>query len=324
MNEFILTADIGGSKIRLALFDEALNILKLKIAQTPRGPSPENIPRAIIESAGKMLREYLAKVKVFSIASMGPLDAKRGVIAKTPTVGAENIPLIKMLREWLDIDYYLLNDCNAAAYAEWWAARNEGVKSLVYITISSGIGGGVVVDNHLLIGKDGNAAEVGHIVVDPIGYMKCGCGGLGHWEAYCSGVNIVRYAARLSQDRIIENDNELSRLLEEEKLTPEEVYRLYYAGDRGAVALLDRTATFNAAGISSVITCYDPEVLVLGGAVVMNNYRYFQEKVFPLINNYLGVRAPRITNPQFGETSPLIGAALVAKHKLEDLLVKTS
>jgi len=321
---FILAADIGGSKIRLGLFDEDLNILKLSIFQTPRDPSPEKIPRSIIENADMMLGGLVSKVKTFSIASMGPLDCKRGIVAKTPTVGAKNIPLIKRLREWLDVDYYLLNDCNAAAYAEWWLARRDGVKSLAYITISSGIGGGAVVDNQLLIGKDGNAAEVGHIVVDPTGYMECGCGGLGHWEAYCSAVNIVKYAAKIVSDGVIDSDNELAKLVNSKKLTPEEVYRLYNLGDRGAVALLDRVTAFNAAGISSVITCYDPEVLVLGGAVVLNNFRYFQDRVFPLIDNYLGVGKPRITTPRHGELSPLIGAALIAKNRIDDLLVKTA
>lgn len=322
MERLILAADIGGSKIRIGLFDENLNILKLSIFQTPREPLPEKIPRSIIENVENMLCGLIDKVKVFSIASMGPLDFKRGVIAKTPTIGAKNIPLIKMLREWLDIDYYLLNDCNAAAYAEWWVARNEGVKSLAYITISSGIGGGAIVDNQLLIGKDGNAAEVGHIVIDPTGYMECGCGGLGHWEAYCSAVNIVKYADKLVHDGVISNDNELAKLVIEKRLRPEEVYRLYETGDRGAVALIDRVTAFNAAGISSVITCYDPEVLVLGGAVVLNNFKYFENNVIPLVDNYLGVRMPRIITPRLGELSPLIGAALVAKNKIDYLMIK--
>ena len=324
MDGFILAADIGGSKIRLGLFDEGLNILKLSIFQTPKEPSPEKIPMSIIENANKMLGDFVNKIEIFSIASMGPLDYKRGIVAKTPTVGAKNIPLIKRLREWLDVDYYLLNDCNSAAYAEWWLARAEGVKSLAYITISSGIGGGAVVDNQLLIGKDGNAAEVGHIVVDPSGYMECGCGGLGHWEAYCSAVNIVKYAAKLLRDGVIDGDSELAKLANAEKLTPEEVYRLYGLGDRGAAALFDRVTTFNAAGISSVITCYDPDVLVLGGAVVLNNYRYFQSRVFPLIKKYLGIGMPKITTPRHGELSSLIGAALVAKNKIDDLMVKTT
>ncbi len=324
MDGFILAADIGGSKIRLGLFDEYLNILKLSIFQTPREPSPERIPMSIIENATKMLGDLVNKIKIFSIASMGPLDYKRGIVAKTPTVGAKNIPLIKRLREWLDVDYYLLNDCNAAAYAEWWLARTEGVKSLAYITISSGIGGGAVVDNQLLIGKDGNAAEVGHIVVDPSGYMECGCGGLGHWEAYCSAVNVVKYAIKLVSSGVINGDNELAKLANMKKLTPEEIYRLYDLGDKGAVVLLDRVTAFNAAGISSVITCYDPEVLVLGGAVVLNNFRYFQSRVFPLIDSYLGVGMPKITTPRHGELSPLMGAALVAKNKIDDLMVKTA
>ncbi|MEM2040365.1 MAG: ROK family protein [Nitrososphaerota archaeon] len=322
MDKFILAADIGGSKIRIGLFDENLNILKLSIFPTPREPLPEKIPESIIENVRKIMCDYINNVRVFSIASMGPLDFKRGVIAKTPTVGAKNVPLIKILREWLDADYYLLNDCNAAAYAEWWLARSEGVRSLVYITISSGIGGGAVVDDQLLIGKDGNAAEVGHIVIDPTGYMECGCGGLGHWEAYCSAANLVKYAAKLVHDGVINSDNELSKLVLEKRLTSEGVYRLYELGDKGAVMLLNRVTAFNAAGISSVITCYDPEVLVLGGAVVLNNLKYFQNNVIPLIDNYLGVRKPKIITPKHGELSPLMGAALVAKNKIDDLMIK--
>ncbi|MCS7143220.1 MAG: ROK family protein [Aigarchaeota archaeon] len=313
----ILAADIGGSKTRVGLFDRDLNLIRLRVVATPRDPTPDSIPETLIRTADEVSGEIKSEVTAFGVASMGPIDVKRGTIVKTPTVGAENVPLIERLKEWLEVEYFLANDCNAAAYAEWWSLRNDGVSSLVYITISTGIGGGAVVDDCLLLGKDGNAAEVGHIVLDHEGYMRCGCGGLGHWEAYCSGRNVVRFAKRLYDDGFISPMTRLAESIERDELSSERIFELQRAGDAGAVELLERVAVFNAAGISSVIATYDPHVIVMGGSVVLNNFDFFVSEVFPLIERYSVIERPEIVRPVHNDLSPLMGAAMIARHRLE-------
>lgn len=321
LNELVLAADIGGSKIRVGLFDQELRLLRSKVVPTPKDPAPESIPSVLIEVSKEVASDVLGKLVSFGIASMGPLDLKKGMIVKTPTVGTRCIPLIEILRDWLDVEYYLLNDCTAAAYAEWYSMRKDAVNSLAYVTISSGIGGGAVVDGCLLMGRDGNAAEIGHTVIDPSGYMRCGCGGYGHWEAYCSGVNMPRYAIKLFNDGLLPADSALTAKMDNDSLSSEMIFELYEMGDVGARTLLKRVAAMNAAGISSVISCYDPEVLVMGGAVVLNHFDYFENEVFPQLDKYLCLERPRITLPIHGELSPLMGAALVAKHRFEKALV---
>ncbi len=323
-SEPVLAIDIGASRIRAAVVDGAtLRIVDSSEAPTPQSPDPGAIPHAVVELA-KGLRG-LDRVRRAGIASIGPIDSKGGVIMLAPNVAGRprSIPVAEVLMVELGFEeIYMANDCNAAAYAEFLARSGDERHDLLYVTISTGIGGGAVVDGRPLLGRRGNAAEIGHCVVDPSGYMRCGCGGMGHWEAYCSGRNVPRYARRLAEDGEVPTGSRLHLLALREDAGPREIFELYRSDDPSSRPFFERLATLMAAGLSTAINLFAPEVLVMGGAVYLNNEDFFRAEVFPRLRGFLMLEGPRIEEPVFGERSPLIGGALLAANGVGEARVE--
>lgn len=317
----ILAADVGASRIRVGLFDESLRLLKVRVSETPRENPVEGIPRRLREMVVEVVGGSLDSVRGVGVASIGLIDHRRGMITHAPNIPGRDVRLFKELSNIMEAEYFLLNDCNAAALGEWWPRRRE-TDSLTYITISTGIGGGVVDKGRLVLGKDGNAVEIGHIVIDPSGYMRCGCGGVGHWEAYCSGANLPRYVKRLLEDGVLPSGTRLGREAEARGLTSERIYRLYYEGDEAASKLFERLRDLYASGIASVINSFDPEILVIGGSIALGNKGFFSEEVYPRLGKYLVGEPPKIDEPIHGEHAPLYGAALTVHEDIEDARVR--
>jgi glucokinase len=188
--EPVLAVDIGASRIRAAVVEQTtIRIIDFSEAPTPQSPDPEAIPSSVVRLVKGLAG--LDRVRRAGVASIGPIDSRRGVIVLAPNVAGRprSIPVAEVLKRELGLEeVYMANDCNAAAYAEHLARSGKERHDLLYVTVSTGIGGGAVVEGRPLLGSRGNAAEIGHCVVDPSGYMRCGCGGRGHWEAYCSGM----------------------------------------------------------------------------------------------------------------------------------------
>ncbi|MEM4288697.1 MAG: ROK family protein [Nitrososphaerota archaeon] len=324
MKGLILAADVGATNMRAGLFNREGRLLRFKSGRTPQTDTSKSVPRALLELAKEVAGQDWSKISSCGVASIGPLDSQRGVILKAPNIAEKGreIPLLSYLKEELRVDYYFLNDCNAAAYGEWWSRKAEGVRNLIYITISSGIGGGVVDNSHLILGKKGNGAEIGHIVIDSTGYMDCGCGGLGHWEAYCSGANIPRLAGRLLRDGRIRRGTSLEERYAEGRLDAKSCFELYYAGDPAAREFFELLKDYYAAGFAGVVNAFDTEVLVVGGATFFGNEAFFNNEVFPRIDKYLLLDKPRIAKPAHEELAPLYGAALCALDEIEGARVQ--
>lgn len=322
--EAILAIDVGATWLRVALVNrEPLKIVKLTKTPTPQSHLSSAIPDALRVA----LKETISGEKLCGaagIASIGPLDAAKGTILRAPNVAGRptSVDVVSPVMELGLIDeVYMINDCNAAALAEWWVRSDKGVKDLLYVTISTGIGGGCVLSSRPLLGRRGNAMELGHVVVDPSGYMGCGCGGRGHWEAYGSGGNVIAFARRLLEDGLIPRSSILGEYVGSGGSDPSEVFGLYRSADRGAVAFCERLADFEAAGLTSAVNALDPEVLVLGGSVYLGNRDFFAENVIPRMKRYLMLEAPAVEDPVFGEHSPLMGAALTCVIELKEALV---
>lgn len=175
-----------------------------------------------------------------------------------------------------------------------------------------------MVDGELLVGKDGNAHEIGHIVVDYSSKLRCGCGGYGHWEGIASGANIPRsfvdYIERSGIcGKVDPESSPLCREVGEGRLpSSEEVFSQYYRGDPAAVAYIEKyLLPVNAAGIASAINSYDPEIVVLGGGVALNNREVFMKAV-EYLDRYLAVRKPEISFTAFGDDVGIYGAVALA------------
>ncbi len=297
----VLAADIGGTYLRVALFSDEKIVKKVKV-RTPRSGGKLRIAEEVYKLAMDLGGEM--DIDRAGIAVAGLIDVRRGDVIKMPNNPIGSFPLRKPLEERLSAPVLVLNDCVAAAWGEH---ISRDVDNLVYLTLSTGIGAGAVVNGNLLLGKDGNAHEVGHITLDYRG-RRCGCGGRGHWEALASGSAIPSFSGELASGWEGERTEAWKTALKGE-LDPPTLFSLWRNGDVFAEEIVSELVKINAAGISSVVNVYDPEVLVLGGSIVLNN-RDFVELILQEMKEYITNRMPLVDYTGSGEDAVLKGIAL--------------
>ena len=206
MVKYIIGIDIGGTWTRVALCTDDLNEANmiLKSIKTPKD-TEYSIANSLIVMITELLYDNDIKeeqIVGIGLASAGPLDMDTGEIFNNANLGFKVIPLKTPLEEkFPGIPIYLINDGNASVLGvHYFEADDEEKDNLVYITMSTGIGGGVVCNGKLLLGKEGNAAEIGHGVVDPSSIIQCNCGAHGCWEVYSSGTGIKNRALENIKD----------------------------------------------------------------------------------------------------------------------------
>jgi glucokinase len=243
------------------------------------------------------------------IGSIGPIDLKKGMITNTPNYPFKNIPISEPLNEKYNIPVTIVNDCAAAVIGEQTFGDGKGLHNLAYVTISTGLGGGVVVDNHLLIGKDGNAAEIGHLTIDAHSEIVCGCGCRGHWEAFSSGMNIPMFAKALLNDYDLEV-SELYKLIKSnpKNLAAEDVFRVAKIDDKYAQFVVEKIGKINAIGFANIVNAYDPELITIGGSIALKNPELTLYPILENIQKHTINRIPEIKITQLGQDVVLLGA----------------
>ncbi|WP_128477383.1 ROK family protein [Halorussus pelagicus] len=301
--------DLGATNVRAAVADDEGDVVSVHRANTPNGPTGIAVTEAVLEclreaceAAGIDPSELLAA----GIGSIGPLDLAEGAIdnpANLPDT-IDRIPLTGPVGQLIDSDsVYLHNDTIAGVIGErYYSDRNPD--DMVYLTISSGIGAGICVDGEVLSGWDGNAGEVGHMVVDPRGRRTCGCGREGHWEAYCSGNNIPEYAKLLAEDTgSLDTDLPLS----DPDFSAVDVFAA--AGeDEFADHVIDQVAHWNAIGVANVVQAYAPLAVYVGGAVALKNESLVVDPIRERIGDLVFNNVPDVQLTNLGDDVVLKGA----------------
>jgi glucokinase len=263
-NDVIAAIDIGGTKIALGLSDTEGRPLPFRRfpTQVERGPGP--ILQQALDELERMVQEAGARVLAVGVGCGGPLNRRRGLILSPANLpGWDEFPIVELVRKRFKAPVVLDNDANAAALAEHKYGAGRGTEDMVYITISTGIGGGVIVGGRLLHGVGDAAGEVGHMIVNP-GGRPCGCGSRGCLETICSGSSIGRRAA----ERLAEGAR--SALLEADGpsgITARAVAEAAAAGDPLAAEVWDETIEYLSLGVGNVIAAFAPEAVILGGGV---------------------------------------------------------
>ncbi|MDL5362159.1 ROK family protein [Halalkalicoccus sp. NIPERK01] len=301
--------DMGATNIRAAVADGEAEILAAARRETPQGPTGIDVIEAVLrtlrdacENAGVDPRD----VEAAGIGSFGPFDLAAGTIenpANLPDT-VETIPLTGPIEKLIDSRrVYLHNDTIAGVIGErFHSDRNPD--DMVYLTISSGIGAGVCVDGNVLSGWDGNAGEVGHMTIDPEGLRTCGCGHDGHWEAYCSGNNIPRYARLLYQDA---QGMETVLPVEDPDFSAVDVFE-NAENDEFARYVIDQVGHWNAMGVANVVHAYAPLVIYVGGAVAINNPELTLDPIREKLEEMVFVNIPQIELTTLGDDVVLHGA----------------
>lgn len=264
-----LGVDIGGTHTRVALGTAEGAILARETGRTPSRGTPESVVREIAGSTRALLeraRVPLGAVVAAGAAAAGTCDRARGVIVTSPNLPTwHNVPLRALLEKELGIPIVVINDAKAAALGEWLYGAGRGTSHMVYVTVSTGIGSGLVLNGRLYEGVSGSAGEVGHIILDPQGPL-CACGNRGCLEAFASGTAIAREAAQaLRAGR--------PSLLREmagghpEAITAWEVGEAARRGDTLAREVIERAVAYLGLGLAALVNLLNPERIVLGGGV---------------------------------------------------------
>jgi glucokinase len=255
-----------------------------------------------------------------SISSPGPLDPWRGLVIHAPNLkGWRNVPLGPPIAEALELPTFVERDTNVAVMAEWRYGAARGTRDAVYITVSTGIGGGLIIDGRPLVGRNGTAGEVGHLTVELDG-PTCGCGGIGHVEAIASGTALAREGRELLRSG--HPDSPLARLAGAEGVEVDAVLvaKAAIAGDEACIALLERAWTAIGALCASLVNLLDPEIIVIGGSIAEHHPRLFE-----VARRELGRRAfpeiaadVRLEPPVLGADVSLIGGLPIVNDRLDD------
>lgn len=312
-----LGIDVGGTNLAVAVAtpDGAVLAERREPSRAAEGPD------AMIARATRLAREAVADagmgmdgVAGIGIGCGGPLDPWTGVVHNAlNNPGWIDVPLVARVEAELGRPAYLDNDANAAALGEHRFGAGLGVRNLVYLTISTGIGGGLVLDGRLYRGENGNAGELGHVSLRVDGGRPCHCGSIGCLEAYCSGTNI---AARASE--LLESDGGTSALRGRAPISAHDVADAAGAGDPLARSVWDETMTLLGGGIVSIVHAFNPRLVILGGGVTRAGGLLFEP-----VRRVVADRAmPWLAEPVevvpagLGERAGTLGAVAVALDRI--------
>ncbi len=266
--KYLGTVDLGGSKI-LSVIAEGDG---RRLGEDRRTTSAEEGPEVVLERIGVSLETALANAGVqrgdlaaVGICSPGPCDIDAGVISSAPNLPDwRDVPICRYLEERLGVRACLENDANAAAVGEHVYGAGRGCRHLIYITVSTGIGGGLIIDGRLYRGATGVAGEIGHMTVEPDGPV-CGCGNRGCLEAFGSGTAI---AAR-GEELVAQGGSPLLVRLAQEQggLTAAIVGQAAEAGDSASRDIIQRAGYYLGVGLASYVNIFNPEVIIIGGGL---------------------------------------------------------
>jgi glucokinase len=278
--------DLGGTQVRVALARSDGQLIASFKTKTPLLGSPQRV----VEWAATEIERHRGREKVRSIAigAPGPIDIGRGILVNPPNLpGWRNVPLAAMLKHATGAPVHLANDADMAGLGEFHRGAGRGTRNMLYITWSTGVGGGLIVDGKLYRGAHGTAGEVGHMIIDPNGPLDR-CGQHGCLEVFCGGANLARETGHPAA----------------------ELFAAAARGDKQARMVVERAARYMGMALISLTNALDPEMFVMGGGVTRS-----WGLVQPMMINTLRsspfirpARRPRLRRARLGDRAGQVGA----------------
>ena len=286
--------DLGGTQVRVAVARSDGRI----VATTRTRTDALRTPRRVVEWSADQINRLSngEAVRAAAIGAPGPTDPRRGVLVNPPNLaGWRNVPLARLTAELLGCPVHLENDANLAGLGEFHHGAGRGSGTMVYVTWSTGVGAGLILDGKLFSGANGAAGEVGHMILDPEGPLDA-CGQRGCVEVFCGGGALARETGE----------------------SAEEIYERATAGDGEAAALVRRAATYMGYAVINLTNLFDPDVIVIGGGVT-RSWRL----VAPVMEHVLRgspfirpSRRPMLRRARLGDRAGQVGAVEWARQHL--------
>ena len=278
--------DLGGAQVRVALARSDGQLIASFKTKTPLLGTPQRV----VEWAASEIERNRGREKVRSIAigAPGPIDVERGILVNPPNLpGWRNVPLAAMLRQATGSQVHVANDADMAGLGEFHRGAGRGTRNMLYITWSTGVGGGLIVDGKLHRGAHGTAGEVGHMIIDPNGPLDQ-CGQHGCLEVFCGGANLARETGHPAA----------------------ELFAAAARGDKHAGMVVERAARYMGMALISLTNALDPEMFVMGGGVT-RSWGLVQPMMLETLRSSPFIRParrPRLRRARLGDRAGQVGA----------------
>ena len=310
MKSYVIGVDLGGTKISTALSTIEGNILSQTVVPTNAREGEEAVLNRIIGTIDEVIHGAEVNkedIQAIGIGSPGPLDASKGTIITTPNLPFKDYNVVQPIKDKFNIPVYLDNDANVAAIGEFMFGAGKGKKHIVFFTVSTGVGGGAVLNGKAYRGNTSNALEIGHMTVAPNG-PRCNCGNIGCLEAVSSGTAI----GRIGREAVATNVE--TSLRKYENITSFEVFTEAKNGDEVAKDIIDTALNYLGIGVANAISIFDPQMVIIGGGVAKVGDIIF-EKVQEVVNKrcFKSMAAScKIVPAGLGADAGVVGAVALA------------
>ena len=312
MKKVIAGIDIGGTKTAIAI--ETLSGERLASQRLPTAADGFDAVNLISPTIEKILVENEVELVSIGIGCPSPLDIEKGlVMSPSNLLEWREFPIVKLFENRFKVPVIIDNDANTAALGEYFGGAGRGYKNIVYVTVSTGIGGGIILNGEIYHGVAAGAGELGHSIVQPDGF-PCNCGSVGCLETICAGVHIARRA----QEKLLNGEPSLMRDLAENinEVSAKTVVEAVRKNDKTAVEIWNETCRFLAVGIGNVITILAPEAVIVGGGIAAATGEMLFEPLKKLVPEFVSmVPADKINilPAELGDESGVFGALVLAK-----------
>lgn len=307
--------DLGGTNIAVGIVDDEHKIVVKKSTPTLAKRPPEEI----VADMARVCLEACAELKIdikdianIGIASPGIANPVNGCVEYANNLPFRRFPIVKLLSENLGVDSSIIkiaNDANAAAWGEAVAGAAKGTANSIMVTLGTGVGGGIILDNKILVGFNSAAGEIGHIVIEQDG-APCGCGRRGCWEAYSSATALIRMTIEAVEE--CKKTGRYTSMLKAERISGRTACDAMRAGDEVGTEVYNKYVKYLATGISNLVNIFQPEVISLGGGV-SNEGQSLIDAITPLVRaeQYGGdvVALTQLRIATLGNDAGIIGAA---------------
>ncbi len=318
MKQLFIGVDLGGTNLRCAVIDDKNEIISRFERPTEAFNGHEAVIGKIVDGVENVIQQAGCKasdIAAVGIGVPGPINQKEGIVYSTPNMpGWNNVPLAEIVKARTGLTTCIENDANCAGWGEFVAGAGAQYRHMLMVTLGTGIGGAIIMDGRLHIGRDGAAGELGHVCIEMNG-RQCGCGAKGCVEAYASATAVVRRFRELLDDGW---ESPLGQNIE--KVTCRDIFDAALQGDPVAMHIVKRTGEYLGVMASSMAELLNPEVCVISGGMIQAGDALFDPiREICLRRNQHPGRTMSIVPACLGGNAGLVGAADHARVRLEEL-----
>ena len=264
MSKYAFGVDIGGTTVKIGLFDKEGCVLdKWEIPTNKENKGASILPDVAQSLLAKMKEKGIGEEDLagIGVGAPGAVDEEGTLVGGAVNIGWDTFNIPKVMNAYINVPVKAANDANAAAFGEMWQGGGKGYNNMVAVTLGTGVGGGIIINGRLLSGATGAGGEIGHIHLEDNETEECGCKNKGCLEQYASATGIVRLAGR----RLKKDDK--PSVLREGKLSAKSVFDAVKAGDEVAIEIAEQFGEYLGKGLAVVADVVNPEIFVIGGGV---------------------------------------------------------